>query len=90
MQHLLEGRTLDVNCCGPERKPGALTRPKFKVISKATWAKKITRKYRVASATMVRRMVGTLSLIAPDPEMAAEETITKKASVSDPCTFLWG
>ena len=58
----------------------ALTRPRVRVISSTKWELNITRKYRVASSAIVRRMFGILSVDAFD--FAAKKMINENASKS--------
>jgi hypothetical protein len=57
-----------------------LTRPRFRVITSTKWEVNMTRKYRVASSTMVPRMPETFD--PPMFDFFAKKTISKKARVS--------
>ena len=64
----------------------ALTRPRFRVISRTKWEVNITRKYSVASSAMVFKIDGILSPCTSD--LMAKKTINKNARRSGSFTFL--
>jgi hypothetical protein len=83
LDRVLGRHRLIIADCNPKIGAIARTRPKTRVIVSTKWEVNITMKYNVASAAMVPRMVGILSLVAPD--LDARKTINENASRSG-CT----
>lgn len=83
LDRVLEKHGPSIINCNQEIGAVVRTRPKTRVIVSTKWEVNITMKYNVASAAMVPRMVGILSLVAPD--LDARKTINENASRSG-CT----
>jgi len=69
---------------GPEKTDGAYP-SRFRVITSTKWEVNMTRKYRVASSTMVPKMPGTLGPTVFD--FFAKKMINKNARESDLCAL---
>ena len=72
---------MDARITGNEKATGALTRPSFRVNSTTRWEVNITRKYRVASSTMVSKILR--ALIPGALDFTAQKIINENARKSN-------